>query len=208
MDTLALMGDDEVLSNEPIDVGGLPRLVDAVPTSPDPAYLRLKMAGSAVAAVVVLFGAIAAGIVARPIVGIIGGLGALVLVALNAWLRRIEVAHLGFVVRDHDVTLHSGVVSRSTATVPFARVQHVSIERGPLDRRYDLAAVQLRTAGGSITIPGLRNETAVTMKQLVAERAASLAENEVIDSTAPVEIVRHPADPFGQPPTGRPVDDD
>jgi membrane protein YdbS with pleckstrin-like domain len=154
----------------------------------------------------VLLGALIVGAVAEPLVAIVGGVGGLALVALNAWLRRIEVAHIGFVLREHDLTLHRGVIGRSTATVPFARVQHVSIERGPLDRRYDLAALQLRTAGGSITIPGLRNETAAAMKQLVAERATLLAENEVDDTSAVHDIGGIVEDPFEGPPTGRRID--
>jgi hypothetical protein len=77
------------------------------------------------------------------------------------------------------VSFRSGVISRTVATAPFARVQHVAIHRGPLDRRFGLATLQMRTAGGSISIPGLRAELAETLKQLVADRASELAEAEV-----------------------------
>ena len=101
------------------------------------------------------------------------------LVVLVTIARRIEVHHMGFLVREQDVSFRSGVISRTVATAPFARVQHVAIHRGPLDRRFGLATLQMRTAGGSISIPGLRAELAETLKQLVADRASELAEAEV-----------------------------
>ena len=70
------------------------------------------------------------------------------------------------------------MIGRSVSTAPFSRVQHVSMKRGPIDRRYGLAVLQLRTAGGHITIPGLRHDVAERLKQMVTDRASALADAE------------------------------
>ncbi len=85
---------------------------------------------------------------------------------------------MGYLDREHDLSFRSGVISRSVATAPFARVQHVSIGRGPLERRFGLSTLQLRTAGGHIAVPGLPHAIVERLKELVAGRAAALAEAE------------------------------
>ncbi len=101
----------------------------------------------------------------------------------------MEADHMAYLVREHDLSLRSGVIGRSVATAPFARVQHVSIERGPLDRRFGLAALRLRTAGGHISVPGLRSDIAERLKELVADRAGELADAE---TDLPPVTVDHP----------------
>ncbi len=45
------------------------------------------------------------------------------------------------------VVLHSGVWWRSEAWVPIARLQHIDVNQGPLDRRWGMASLTLHTAG-------------------------------------------------------------
>jgi membrane protein YdbS with pleckstrin-like domain len=165
--------------NDPVDVSSLPR-VDTDRFDPlDPAYLRMRM--TAATAFVVAFAIVASAVAVLSSSWAVAVAGALIvaLAVLVTIVRRIEVRHMGYLVREQDVSFRSGVISRTVATAPFARVQHVAIHRGPLDRRFGLATLQMRTAGGSISIPGLRAELAEKLKQLVADRASELAEAEV-----------------------------
>ena len=167
--------------NAPIDAAEIPRL-DESPFAPlDPAYARVRALSAAISAAVVAVAALAGWVALSsraPIV--VGGL-AIVFVAGIGLAQRLETNHMGYLVRDHDLSFCSGVISRSVATAPFARVQHVSIDRGPIDRRFGLASLQLRTAGGHIAIPGLRHDVAERLKQLVTDRAGALADAEVDD---------------------------
>ena len=168
-------------TNEPLDVGGLPR-VDAAPFDPlDPAYLRMRMTAAAVFGAAVTIAGAALALLSRSWAVVVAAAIVLTLVALVTVARRIEVRYMGYLVREQDVSFRNGVIGRTVATAPFARVQHVAIHRGPLDRRFGLATLQMRTAGGSISIPGLRAELAESLKQLVADRASELAEAEVDD---------------------------
>jgi membrane protein YdbS with pleckstrin-like domain len=165
--------------NDPLDVSSLPR-VDTDRFDPlDPAYLRMRMTAATVFGAVVAIAAVAAALLSSSWAVAVAGAMVVTLVVLVTITRRIEVHHMGFLVREQDVSFRSGVISRTVATAPFARVQHVAIHRGPLDRRFGLATLQMRTAGGSISIPGLRAELAETLKQMVADRASELAEAEV-----------------------------
>ena len=105
----------------------------------------------------------------------------------------VEVAHLGYLVREKDFSFRKGVISRSVTTVPFARIQHVSIDRGPLARRFGLATLQMRTAGDGLTVPGIGHEAAQQLKALVVDRAGVAADEELAEGAA--AAVSRPAAP-------------
>ncbi len=165
--------------NDPIDVDGLPRLHEQRFEPLDPAYARVRAVAAAVAATIVVSLATVAAVVMSTWFPLAIGAVGLVIVMVVAIAQRIETDHMAYLVREHDVSFRSGFVGRTVATVPFARVQHVSIDRGPIDRRFGLAALQLRTAGGHISVPGLRSDVAEQLKELVADRAGALANAEV-----------------------------
>lgn len=67
----------------------------------------------------------------------------------RAWAWRVD---------EDELRISSGLLVRSDAIVPFGRVQHIDILRGPLQRRYGLGSLVLHTAGtrsAAILLPGL-----------------------------------------------------
>lgn len=73
-----------------------------------------------------------------------------------------------FEVRDDDLYLERGVLTRVNTVVPFVRVQHVDTQRGPLERTVGLASVVVYTAGSrgaDVTIPGLTPERADALQE-------------------------------------------
>lgn len=61
-------------------------------------------------------------------------------------------------VRDDSLLLYRGVFTRVRTVVPYVRIQHVDVSRGPLERLLGLASVVVYTAGSrgaDVTIPGL-----------------------------------------------------
>ncbi len=171
-------GQAETFSNAPLTADHLPQVHEQAFAPLDPAYARVRALGAALAAAVIVTVSIAAWVLlSSPAVVIVGGV-LLVFVATIGLAQRLETNHMGYLVRELDLSLCSGVIGRSVATAPFSRVQHVSMKRGPIDRRYGLAVLQLRTAGGHITIPGLRHDVAERLKQMVTDRASALADAE------------------------------
>lgn len=182
------MSNDSPFLNEPIDIAGLPQLPEEGWELLDPRYLRSRWLGDGIAAAIVVIAAIALTIVVpddsipRSVPGLVG-LGLLALIALTAWLQWLEVNRLGYLVREHDFSFRSGVISRTVVTVPFARIQHVSIDRGPVARAFGLATLNMRTAGsGALIVPGVDHETAKRLKNLVADRAGALADDELTEA--------------------------
>lgn len=169
--------------NDPLAVDGLPRLDDHAFEPIDPSYVRMRSTLAGAVAVIVAATTVALVAASTSVWVALVGTVVLALVILVGVLHRVEVAHMGFLVRTHDLSFRRGVITRSVATVPFARVQHVSIARGPIDRQYGLASLQLRTAGGQLAIPGLAVDVADRLKQLVADRAGELADAESSDDT-------------------------
>jgi membrane protein YdbS with pleckstrin-like domain len=102
------------------------------------------------------------------------------LIALVAWLvvflpwRRYSAR--GYLMGADRLRVARGVMFRKDTVVPFGRVQHIDVERGPLERYYGLATLVLHTAGthnASIRLPGLGEEDAVAMREAIRDRIAA-----------------------------------
>ena len=54
--------------------------------------------------------------------------------------------------------------------VPFSRIQHIDVDQGPIDRRYDLATLTVHTAGNhnsKVALPGLLHADALVMREAI-----------------------------------------
>jgi membrane protein YdbS with pleckstrin-like domain len=74
---------------------------------------------------------------------------------------------------EDELRIASGRIVRSQRVVPFGRVQHIDVVRGPLQRGYGLASLVLHTAGtrsGAITLPGLEAGEAEAMRDHIRGR--------------------------------------
>lgn len=159
--------------NEPLDLAAAPRLDTAAFRPLDPAHLRLVGASHVILGVVVA----TIGGVATAALGwgpaVVTGLVLLIVVG-SAVRARFEIRHLGWQVREHDVSVRRGFFVRTVDTLPFARVQHARIERGPLQRAFGVATVHVNSAGPDLRISGLSSADAEALKALVVDRAGAL----------------------------------
>lgn len=104
-----------------------------------------------------------------------------VLLALSFYLAWKRWAVAGYALREHDITHQHGVLFRTVTTIPFNRMQHCEISRGPVESAFGLATLRVFTAGGSssdLSIEGLPVEEAQRIKEFITskigERAAEL----------------------------------
>lgn len=77
---------------------------------------------------------------------------------LSLWWIYISHKYKGYALREQDIIYKSGVIWRRTTVLPFNRIQHVETQQGVLQRKYNLAKLQLFTAGGQkadLTINGM-----------------------------------------------------
>ena len=82
-------------------------------------------------------------------------------------------AYKGYAVREHDITYRSGIVFPKTVTIPFCKVQQVSVRQNPVSRMFGLYAVDVVSGAQMLAetvIPGLTREKAEEIKSLLIER--------------------------------------
>lgn len=180
-------------SNEPIPTDHLPRLTDDAFVPVDPRYLRVRLTGVALAATVVTIGTVMTAMqAARMVPSLLIGGGVLLVLVLIAVVRVLQVRRLAYQLREHDLSLRSGVIIHSVASLPFSRVQHVNVHRGPIERSVGLATLQVSTAGPDISIPGLARADAERIKLLVTERADAVADSAVVHTPSPGGLLGDP----------------
>lgn len=83
------------------------------------------------------------------------------------WYPRRAFAAWGYRLDGRVLELRSGVWFRVVRLLPLSRLQHVDLQRGPLERAFGLASLVLYTAGtheASIAIPGLADAEAVRLR--------------------------------------------
>jgi len=103
----------------------------------------------------------------------------ILLAALLLTWPGISLPKRGYVLRDKDILFRKGVIWRSVTAIPFNRIQHVETSSTPFDRKFDLATLQLFTAGGSsgdLKIDGLSTAVAEQLRVFVLEKAGASIE--------------------------------
>lgn len=103
----------------------------------------------------------------------IGGLVFVLLLAHGWWYARARFRSWRFEVGDASVVVQYGVLWRLRRSIPRARIQHVDVHSGPLDRLLGLAQLSLYTAGSMgpvATIPGLPPDEAATLRDRLVAR--------------------------------------
>lgn len=76
----------------------------------------------------------------------------------------------GYALRQHDILHKHGVWWRSLTAIPFNRMQHCEISRGPVESAFGLATLKVYTAGGSgsdLSISGLPVAEAQRVKEFI-----------------------------------------
>lgn len=84
-----------------------------------------------------------------------------------------SVKKRGFAVREKDILYKRGLISTTTTMIPFNRIQHVAMHEGVFSRIFDLAQIQIFTAGGNssdIKISGIEKEKAENIKELLMQK--------------------------------------
>lgn len=81
-----------------------------------------------------------------------------------------QVRSWGYDVGAEALTIRHGVMFRELVVVPYARIQYVDVQAGPLVRTFGLASVQLHTASAATdaAIPGLPAAEAAALRDQLA----------------------------------------
>jgi putative membrane protein len=95
-----------------------------------------------------------------------------------AWLRPFSWQRTGYRLLDGAVLLRRGVVWRSLALVPLARLQSLELQQGPVERALRLAEARFHTVSGPVRprLAAMDAEEGVRLFQTVAAGAVAAAE--------------------------------
>lgn len=122
-------------------------------------------------------------LIAGMVVEIVGGMPtgvAIVPAALAAgwcvgWAPMRRYRHKGFAMGDDRLRVVKGWLFHRDTVVPFGRVQHIDVIRNPVERVFGLSTLVLHTAGthnSSVTLPGLLDEDALAMREVIRSHIA------------------------------------
>jgi hypothetical protein len=86
--------------------------------------------------------------------------------------------------REYELRVSQGWVFHESTSVPHARIQHVDVSQGPLERAFGVQTLRVHTAAGATygaSIPGLPPEDAATLREALlahAHRAARASDQD------------------------------
>ena len=164
-------------SNQTVLSSELPRIEDIHFKPLERDYLKVSYISTAITLLVFLI----AGIVAFKFIDklheplLISG-ATLIFFLFSAFLFmsiHLNYKFSGYTLREKDILFRSGWLVRRTRIVMLNRIQHVSVQSGPLERKFGLASVSIYTAGASnadFTIKGITETTAAQIKEWISEQ--------------------------------------
>jgi uncharacterized protein len=104
----------------------------------------------------------------------------LALLALLGWLITVmpprRLASWGYDLRDDQLRIQRGVLTMVDTIVPFVRVQHIDVARGPIERMVGTATLTVHTAGNynsHVSLPGLDPDRAIAMRDMIRSKIVS-----------------------------------
>lgn len=92
---------------------------------------------------------------------------------LYFFLQEKSFQRLAYCIREHDILYRRGWLIQKIIACPFNRIQHCTVDNGPIDRKYRLSSLTLYTAGADsadITIPGLNESMAQRLREFIMNK--------------------------------------
>lgn len=102
------------------------------------------------------------------------------LIILSVTISILAFPRKGYLIREKDISFQRGLIIYKLTTVPFNRIQHVEVIQGFFPKLFKLSALKIYTAGGSssdLSIPGLPEEVAKSLKALLSEKISEYKNN-------------------------------
>jgi putative membrane protein len=101
----------------------------------------------------------------------------LAIIVLSIGYSVLWVKLFGYELKDNEVKVEKGVISKSYDSIPYSRIQNVGIERSLLQRILGISTVDIQTAGSSGyrnaegKLPGVEKHVAEEVRESIMEKA-------------------------------------
>ena len=96
------------------------------------------------------------------------------------WLRVNHARSIAYSVCEHELLMQKGIIWFKRTSLPYTRLQHISLSQGPLERKFGLKTLKCFSAGSGsaeIELPGLESKTAEKLRQHLLSMAAKASQN-------------------------------
>ncbi|GGI80201.1 hypothetical protein GCM10007978_17610 [Shewanella hanedai] len=96
------------------------------------------------------------------------------------WIRVSHAKSIAYGVCDHELLLQKGIVWFKRVSLPYTRLQHISLSQGPLERKFGLKTLKCFSAGSGsaeIELPGLESKTAEKLRQHLLSMAGKASQS-------------------------------
>ena len=104
---------------------------------------------------------------------VVAEIGITVSFIINLTILREAYKFKGYALREHDITYRGGVVFPKITTVPFTKIQQVSIKQNPVSKYFGLCSIEIVNGAqdlSSLAIQGLTKEKADAVKNVITQR--------------------------------------
>ncbi|WP_257985242.1 PH domain-containing protein [Shewanella sp. GutCb] len=101
----------------------------------------------------------------------------LLLLSSITYLRYLQAKKLSYAVCEHEFIMEQGLWWQQRTSLPYSRLQHVSLSQGPLERHFNLFTLKCFSAGSGsaeIELPGIEQHTAEHLRQHLLAQAAKV----------------------------------
>lgn len=171
---------EEIFKNDLINIDLLPKYEEVELISLSPKHLYKKFISTSIWFIIFIIGISSASAFLNAF-GEYYFIAVVVVVLLFGWFYYCNYMwqkKAGYALREKDIIFKRGFLIEKSTVVPFNRIQHVSTNRGIIDKFLNLSTLNIFTAGGSgsdISIPGLTPEMAENLKEALSERISGHA---------------------------------
>ncbi|MCL1137778.1 PH domain-containing protein [Shewanella pneumatophori] len=100
---------------------------------------------------------------------------AFIVISVVSYVRYQHAKSLAYAVCEHELIMQQGFWWVKRTSLPYSRLQHVSLSHGPLERHFNLATIKCFSAGSGsaeIELPGIEQQTAEQLRQHLLNQAA------------------------------------
>ncbi|MNM44417.1 Bacterial membrane flanked domain protein [compost metagenome] len=117
----------------------------------------------------------------------------LLLLALNAFLYpKIEYRQWKYSITEDKIEFYHGIFFVQHTIIPMLRIQHITVNQGPINKLYKIATVSISTAGGVFGLVGLPKETADEICDYINNRVIKKLKDRANEQVLEEEILLEP----------------
>ena len=78
-----------------------------------------------------------------------------------------EYKQWSYRINEEEIYFTEGIFFKRSVTIPIVRIQNINLSEGPINRKFNLADVNIGTAGGSYKIPNLDKEEVEKIREFL-----------------------------------------